>query len=94
MGQLPGRKTIILFSEGFILQDNPARRLAANSNASRDNSEILRNGVLRSVGPDNRQIYDEIGSAAKILIESANRASIVINTIDTRGLFEPMANAE
>lgn len=43
---------------------------------------------------DNQQVYEEIGSASKILIESANRASIVINTIDTRGLLEPMANAD
>ncbi len=29
MGKLPGRKTIIFFSEGFRLQDNPAKRLAS-----------------------------------------------------------------
>ncbi len=41
MGKLPGRKAIILFSEGFILQDNPARRLAAsNSNTAGNAAEI------------------------------------------------------
>jgi len=95
MGKLPGRKAIILFSEGFILQDNPARRLAAGRSSTAGNAaETLRTDVLRSVETDNRQVYEEIGSASKILIESANRASIVINTIDTRGLFEPMKNAD
>lgn len=49
MGKLPGRKAIILFSEGFILQDNnPTRRLAAGSNPAGNTAETLRTEALRT----------------------------------------------
>ncbi|MBD0326536.1 MAG: VWA domain-containing protein, partial [Pyrinomonadaceae bacterium] len=55
MGQLPGRKSILLLSEGFSLY-----------NRDRDNLRFL--------------------DALRRLIDIANRASVVIYTMDTRGL--------
>lgn len=59
MSELPGRKTVMLFSDGFALYNTDA---AGNIDVSR----IM--GSLRS------------------LIEQANRASVVIYTLDPRGL--------
>ncbi|MFN2392889.1 MAG: VWA domain-containing protein [Pyrinomonadaceae bacterium] len=88
MGQLPGRKTIILFSEGFMFREKPLRP----NSSGRDDVET---DFARIISADSeiRQIYSEIGGASKVLTESANRAGIVINTIDARGLTEPSANA-
>ena len=57
MTNLPGRKSIILFSEGFVLTANGAPN----------------------------QVYD----AMRLLADYANRASVVIYTIDPRGLVVP-----
>jgi VWFA-related protein len=91
MGQLPGRKTIILFSEGFKFRERPIRP----SSSGRDDRDDVENDFARTIVADaeTRQIYSEIGDASKLLTESANRAGIVINTIDARGLTEPSAEA-
>jgi VWFA-related protein len=88
MNQLPGRKTIILFSEGFTLRERPSR---GDTNERND----VETDFARTLSTDveTRQIYSEIGDASKVLTESANRAGIVINTIDARGLTEPMVEA-
>ena len=107
MGQLPGRKTIILFSEGFRLQERPFSRnsgAGSNPNAGQNPDDpfalipnLRSEGAARNTNStsdaETGRIYSEIGSASKILTESANRAGIVINTIDARGLTEPSAEA-
>jgi VWFA-related protein len=63
MKDLPGRKAIMLFSEGFVLTSN---------------------------GAPNR-----IFEAMRVLADLANRSSVVLYTIDPRGLQVPgMANAD
>lgn len=59
MAELPGRKSIILFSDGLAL-------FTKDANGDRDSTRV----------------YD----AMRRLVERANRASVVINTIDSRGL--------
>jgi VWFA-related protein len=60
MQELPGRKSILLLSDGF--------RLFVDENGSRTTDSR----VLQSL---------------RMLIDSANRASVVINTMDARGLY-------
>ncbi len=67
MRELPGRKAVVLFSEGFALYD-------------------LDNGIEK---PNSRLV-----DALQRLTETANRSSIVIYAIDTRGLVVPMPGAE
>ena len=63
MRELPGRKAVVLFSEGFVLTSNGQNNL----------------------------ILDKM----RVLADLANRSSVVIYTIDPRGLQVPgMANAE
>lgn len=62
MNELPGRKAVILFSEGF---------------------------VLTSSGTPNR-----ILEAMRVLADLANRSSVVIYTIDPRGLQTPSFEAQ
>lgn len=59
MSELPGRKSIVFFSEGFALMNTNAEGFAEGS---------------RSLDPIRR------------LIENANRASVVVYSIDPRGL--------
>ncbi len=59
MGELPGRKSVILFSDGFRLTNVDAEGFTVNS------------GVVEPI---------------RRLIEAANRASVVIYTMDPRGL--------
>lgn len=62
MGELPGRKAVMLFSDGFpIFLNDP------------QNPELI--------SADGR-----ILDALRRLIEAANRAAVVVNTIDARGL--------
>lgn len=61
MRELPGRKSLIVFSEGFQTQS--------------------RNGT----GFDTNRIYD----ALRILADVANRSSVIIYTMDPRGLTVP-----
>jgi VWFA-related protein len=94
MNQLPGRKTIILFSEGFTLRERPSSGFTNDTNNTNERNELETDfAKTLSADVETRQIYSEIGDASKILTESANRAGIVINTIDARGLTEPMAEA-
>jgi len=69
MGGLPGRKAVMLFSEGFAL-------------TSKDGGGSV---------PKPTRILN----AMRVLADLANRSSVVIYTLDPRGLQEPgMANAE
>lgn len=101
MDKLPGRKALILFSEGFRLftpsitsQGNletaNARRLPSDpENPYKTNADPL----SRENATDTREIYSQIGDASRGLTESANRAGVVINTVDTRGLVINMFEA-
>ncbi|MBV9241768.1 MAG: VWA domain-containing protein [Acidobacteria bacterium] len=59
MAELPGRKSILLFSDGFPL-------FPVDQNGDRES--------------------DRVFDAVKALVERANRASVVIHTLDPRGL--------
>jgi VWFA-related protein len=61
MKELPGRKSVILFSDGFSIYPDPA-----NLNDPRD--------------------FVSIAESMRRLVDLANRASVVIYTIDARGL--------
>ena len=61
--QLPGRKSVILFSDGFRLEPEDDR---------------------------GRQVIDALTQ----LTDQANRASVVIYTVDARGLQVPLLNAQ
>ncbi|HYO99454.1 MAG TPA: VWA domain-containing protein [Pyrinomonadaceae bacterium] len=65
MGELPGRKSVTLFSDGFSLRTS-------------DRS------------PSNARVFE----ALRQLTELANRASVVVYTIDARGLVAPGFTAE
>jgi VWFA-related protein len=65
MRELPGRKSVTLFSDGFSLR--PTER-----------------------GPSSERVFQ----ALRQLIELANRASVVVYTIDARGLVAPSLSAE
>ncbi|MBA3633590.1 MAG: VWA domain-containing protein [Acidobacteria bacterium] len=69
MRDLPGRKAVMLFSEGFALTFNENQSPVPKSN--------------------------RIQNAMRVLADMANRSSVVIYTLDPRGLQVPgMANAE
>lgn len=69
MRDLPGRKAVMLFSEGFVLTQTDG---------------------LSNIPKPNR-----IQNAMRVLADLANRSSVVIYTLDPRGLQEPaMGNAE
>ncbi len=69
MRDLPGRKSVMLFSEGFVLY----ARTSTTSN-TRSSTQVL--------------------EAMRVLADTANRSSVIIYTIDPRGLQAPgMANA-
>jgi VWFA-related protein len=61
MGELPGRKSVILFSDGF-----PVFKDVRNPNSTGDNDRVV--------------------ESLRRLADAANRASVVIYTIDARGL--------
>ena len=75
MNELPGRKAIILFSEGFdILGINEPGQLVGTGNKA--------------------QIMREVKNGLDQISESANRAGVIINAIDARGLDEPLASGD
>jgi VWFA-related protein len=65
MRELPGRKSVTLFSDGFSLRTGDR-------------------------GPSSERVYQ----ALRQLTDLANRASVVIYSIDARGLVVPMISAE
>jgi VWFA-related protein len=67
MRELPGRKAVLLFSDGFGLYDDD-------------------NGIKKP----NPRLTDNL----QHLTELANRSSVVIYTIDTRGLVVPMVDSQ
>lgn len=71
MSELPGRKGLILFSEGFSMNPKPNSSTTTGPRPSR------------------------VPAIMKILADRANRASVVLYTIDPRGLQVPsMANSD
>ena len=72
--ELPGRKSVILFSDGFAIYNRPSLTASSirNGNTSFNSSELQ--------GPT--RVYD----ALRRLTDLANRASVVIYTMDARGL--------
>lgn len=86
MRDLPGRKSLVLFSEGFSLSNR------TNRNSSTANGEL-------SPSTPNPSQFSRYGSnvpdALELLIKAANQASVVIYPIDPRGLqYLGMANAD
>jgi hypothetical protein len=76
MSELPGRKAIVLLSDGFRLFN---RTVSAGGGNFRPNS------------PKIATVNESMAQALKNLIETANRAGVVINTIDARGVQAPGA---
>jgi VWFA-related protein len=73
---LPGRKSLILFSENLKIQFDKQHEVHNEpSSLSKNNSNIVDN-----------QLY--------LLIEAANRAAVVIHTIDPRGVPNPDVSVE
>ncbi|NNE68108.1 MAG: VWA domain-containing protein, partial [Pyrinomonadaceae bacterium] len=77
MSNLPGRKSLILFSEGFSLTNR------SNRNSSVANADDSDTGAPPS---SMNQFGSGAPDAVKALTESANQASVVIYPIDPRGL--------
>jgi VWFA-related protein len=71
MNELPGRKALVLFSEGFPLYSQD--RYDAQNNIKRTNIRLMQQ--LRR------------------LVDTANRSSVIIYGVDTRGLLVPMPEA-
>ncbi len=69
MNELPGRKAIMLFSDGFSLFSRGRTDAASKENQTTFDAQSQR-----------------IVQALRRLIDGANRAAVVINTIDARGL--------
>ena len=86
MQNLPGRKAVIFFSEGFSLSNRTSRD---SSNSSLDlSSDTAKPSSYNRFGND---VPDEL----KSLIQVANRTSVVIYPVDPRGLqYLGMANAD
>ncbi|MEZ5426419.1 MAG: VWA domain-containing protein [Pyrinomonadaceae bacterium] len=86
MRNLPGRKALVLFSEGFSLSDSTLR------NSS--NSDIDTSSEAPKPSANNR-FGSEAPDALRSLIETANKASVAIYPIDPRGLqYLGMAGAD
>lgn len=86
MQNLPGRKSLILFSEGFSLSDRTDRN---SSNADKDESE----GFSKPFATN--RFGSGATDALRSLVEAANQASVVIYPIDPRGLqYTGMAFAD
>ena len=68
MRELPGRKSVVLFSGGFRIYRDPNQ-------------------------PDDHRDSDRVLENMRRLIDQANRASVVIYTIDARGLVAPGVTA-
>lgn len=83
--KLPGRKTVVLLSDGFKLLTGIKQGFRLQS---RDNSQS-RNRDNPSSTPNTR-----ILEALRKLTDAANRASVVIYTMDTRGLQTLSLTAE
>jgi len=78
LSQLPGRKSILLVSDGFQLFSKVGRNTPSVENDGRV-------GIVDSDAPGlitNSRVLDTLHR----LTDEANRASVVINTMDTRGL--------
>lgn len=78
LSQLPGRKSILLVSDGFQLFSKVGR----NTPSVQDDGRV---GIVDSDAPGlitNSRVLESL----RRLTDEANRASVVINTMDTRGL--------
>jgi VWFA-related protein len=78
LGDLPGRKSVLLFSDGF-------RLFAKNTTRIRDNSSGGGQPGIKSESNGTVQ-NSRILESLRRLTDQANRASVVIYTMDARGL--------
>ena len=76
LSQLPGRKSILLVSDGFQLFSKVGR----NTPSVQDDGRIIDTEASDLI--TNSHVLDTL----RRLTDEANRASVVINTMDTRGL--------
>ncbi len=84
MQNLPGRKALVLFSEGFSLTDLTLR----NTSSANDSNDTPAPSAYNQFGT-------EAADALRSLIKTANQSSVVIYPIDPRGLQNlGMANAD
>ncbi|MFY9222563.1 MAG: VWA domain-containing protein [Blastocatellia bacterium] len=82
---LPGRKSLVIFSGSFPDPGDLGSGLPQTSSSI--NTDSRRADVLNSVNSTNRIVTESINS----LIETANRASVVCYTVDARGLLPGIA---
>ncbi len=84
LGELPGRKAVVLFSEGLRLYEDETDRRAIGDPGARGRGA----GVTRSEqGTRSSERGDpRTDDALRRLVDDANRASVVLYTVDTRGL--------
>lgn len=87
MRQLPGRKALILFSEGFSLSDLTSQNYSTSN---------INNSPIPNAPPAmNNSLSSGEANAVQLLIKTANQSSVVIYAIDPRGLQNlSMANAD
>jgi VWFA-related protein len=78
MSQLPGRKSVVLFSDGFQLLTNLLTARFGDASSQDSSNRIQETNTPAA----NTRILE----ALQRLTDAANRASVVIYTVDTRGL--------
>ncbi len=84
LGELPGRKAVVLFSEGLRLYEDETDMRAMGVPGARGRGS----GVTRSEQGSRLSERGDprTGDALRRLVDDANRASVVLYTVDTRGL--------
>lgn len=88
MQPLPGRKALVLFSEGFSLSDITSQN---SSTSDEDNPD----DVSSASSSMNNSFSSGVSGALRLLIKTANQSSVVIYAVDPRGLQNlGMANAD
>jgi VWFA-related protein len=87
MRELPGRKSLILFADGFPVEkkEDPTKPMIAGTSLPTDNGSLLRptNATLTPLQGVNRPYSFD---PSRVLSEAAIRASVVVYSVDTRGL--------
>jgi hypothetical protein len=84
LGELPGRKAVVLFSEGLRLYEDDTDRRASVEQGTRGRGS---GATRREQGARSSQRGDpRTDDALRRLVDDANRASVVLYTVDTRGL--------
>jgi len=84
MRQLPGRKGVVLFSDGLrLFQDVFEERMVAE----RGSRGAGGSGLTSEPQRVSSQVDPRVSSTIGRLIDFANQASVVLYTVDTRGLY-------